>query len=60
MLLKERKWPEGVQYLPVYEAMVDDRDQWRTGFTLDGTHFSEAGYAQLAGLISPVVAELLK
>lgn len=59
-LLKGHKWPERMQYLEVYEAMVDEHDQWRTGFTLDGTHFSEAGYAHLAGLISPAVAELLK
>lgn len=60
VLLKEGKWPDGVQYLNVYPELVDDSDRWRANFTIDGTHFSEAGYAHLGGLISPVIAGLLR
>jgi lysophospholipase L1-like esterase len=59
-LLAQAKWPDRVRLLPVYEAMVDERDRWREGFTLDGTHFDTTGYAKLAELIAPVVKEMLK
>lgn len=59
-LLKEGQWPDGVQYLNVYPELVDDSDRWRANFTVDGTHFSEAGYAHLGGLILPAIAGLLR
>lgn len=58
-LITEAQWTDAVRVLPVYEAMVDDADRWRAGCTLDGTHFSPTGYAQLAALLSPVVKEML-
>jgi lysophospholipase L1-like esterase len=58
-LLLQMKWPDRVRLLAIYDAMVDERDRWREGLTLDGTHFSAAGYAKLAGLILPVAAETL-
>lgn len=59
-LLRAVKWPEQVRLLPVYETLVDDHDRWREGFTLDGTHFSDAGYAQLGEILTPVVREMLR
>lgn len=44
-------WPAGVKYVPVYEVFVDAEDQWKPGLTLDGTHFSAAGYEELAKLL---------
>lgn len=58
-ILKETKWPDRVRLLPIYESMVDENDQWKRGITLDGTHFSESGYAKLAELIVPMVKESL-
>lgn len=58
-LLAQTKWPEGVRLLPVYDAMVDEQDRWKDGLTLDGTHFSESGYAKLAEIVASVVKETL-
>lgn len=41
-------WPAGVKYVPVYDAFVDADDRWKPGLTVDGTHFSAAGYEVLA------------
>lgn len=58
-LMTEAAWPGKVRVVPVYEAMVDETDRWRAGYTLDGTHLSATGYARLAALLSPVVKEML-
>ncbi len=58
-LITKASWPDKVRIVPVYEAMVDADDRWKTGYTLDGTHFSASGYASLAALLSPVVKEML-
>jgi lysophospholipase L1-like esterase len=58
-LITKASWPDKVRVLPVYEAMVDADDRWKTGYTLDGTHFSATGYSQLAGLLAPMVKEML-
>ena len=58
-LLVQLTWPERVRVLDVYDAFVDGSGRWRRGLTLDGTHFSPAGYARLAELVSPVVKEML-
>lgn len=44
-------WPAGVKYVPVYEAFVDADDRWKPGLTVDGTHFSAAGYEELAKVL---------
>jgi lysophospholipase L1-like esterase len=58
-LLSVEKLPPNVSFLPLYSTFVDDKDRWRDGFTLDGTHFSAAGYAKLADLLAPQLKELL-
>lgn len=58
-LLSQTSWPEGVRVLQTYPALVDEQDRWRSGFTQDGTHFTAAGYAKLAELLTPVVKEML-
>ena len=58
-LMGATKWPERVHLLSVYEKLVDAEDRWREGYTLDGTHFSETGYARMAEILSPVVREML-
>lgn len=59
-VLMKRKWAGQVRVLSIYEVMVDAQDRWRDGFTLDGTHFSETGYAKLTDLVSPIVKDMLK
>jgi lysophospholipase L1-like esterase len=58
-LLMKHKWAGQVRVLSIYDAMVDGQDRWRDGYTLDGTHFSETGYAKLTDLVSPVVKDML-
>lgn len=58
-LLSQTRWPDRVRLLPVYESMIDASGEWKPGLTLDGTHFSESGYAQLAEILVPVLKELL-
>ena len=58
-LITKATWPDKVRVLPVYEAMVDADDRWKSGYTLDGTHFSASGYSRLATLLAPAVKEVL-
>jgi lysophospholipase L1-like esterase len=58
-LIIKASWPDKVRVLPVYEAMVDADDRWKSGYTLDGTHFSASGYSTLTTLLAPVVKEML-
>jgi lysophospholipase L1-like esterase len=58
-LLMQHSWPAHARVLQIHDAMVDDRGRWRAGFTLDGTHFTEAGYAKLGEVIAPVVKDML-
>ena len=58
-LLSQTSLPERVRVLETYSALVDEQDRWRDGFTQDGTHFTAAGYAKLAELLTPVVKEML-
>lgn len=53
-------WPAGVKYVPVYEVFVDAEDRWRLGLTLDGTHFSAAGYEQLAKVLQEFLPSVEK
>jgi lysophospholipase L1-like esterase len=57
-LLSRTAWPERVRLLHVHDAFVDGAGHWGKGLSLDGTHFSAAGYARLAELVSPVVKAL--
>jgi lysophospholipase L1-like esterase len=59
-LLLQHSWPAYARVLQIHDAMVDDRGRWRANYTLDGTHFSETGYAKLGELLAPVVKEMLK
>ena len=58
-LLAAEKLPPNVSFLPLYSSFADEKDQWRDGLTLDGTHFSAAGYSRLADLVAPKLTELL-
>ena len=58
-LLSQALWPEKVQVLQTYAALVDEQDRWRDSFTQDGTHFTAAGYARLKELLLPVVKEIM-
>lgn len=58
-LLAAEKLPPSMTFLPLYSSFVDEKDLWRDGLTLDGTHFSTAGYARLADLLAPKLSELL-
>lgn len=53
-------WPAGVKYVPVYEAFVDAEDRWKPGLTVDGTHFSAAGYEELAKVLGPMLPRVKK
>lgn len=46
-----------VEFLDIYPLFVDERDRWRAGMTLDGTHFSSAGYAALASALRPFIED---
>ncbi|MEM7010928.1 MAG: GDSL-type esterase/lipase family protein [Verrucomicrobiota bacterium] len=48
-LLKEER---GVNFVGLYSQFVDDEDLWLDGLTIDGTHFTAAGYARLAKILS--------
>jgi lysophospholipase L1-like esterase len=58
-LLEAEKLPPNLSVLPIYSTFVDDGDRWLTGMTLDGTHFSAAGYAKLAEILLPRIKDLL-
>jgi lysophospholipase L1-like esterase len=49
----------GIGFLDTYPLFVDEQDRWRTGATLDGTHFSPAGYGVMAAALKPVLEPLL-
>jgi lysophospholipase L1-like esterase len=46
-----------IVYLDYYSAMVDDRQGLKAGFTQDGVHPNEAGYAVMAPLAVKAIAE---
>jgi lysophospholipase L1-like esterase len=59
-LLAATAWPVGTTYVPLYESLVDPQDQWRPAYTLDGTHFSLAGYEAVAAQIGPALRQRIK
>lgn len=59
-LLAAAPWPAGVKFLPVYEVFVDAEDRWKPGLTLDGTHFSAAGYEELAKVLKEYLPSVEK
>jgi lysophospholipase L1-like esterase len=52
-LLGKAKLPTRASLVPLYASFVDEADRWKPGLTLDGTHFSGEGYAELARIIAP-------
>lgn len=48
-LLKEER---GVFFMDLYPSFVDEEDRWIAGLTIDGTHFSAAGYVRLAEMLA--------
>lgn len=52
-LLAAHTWPTSTTYLSTYSQFVNDGGDWLTGLTIDGTHYSEAGYQKLAELLTP-------
>jgi len=58
-LLAKAALPAQAQFVSTYDIFADEADHWRDGLTLDGTHFSAAGYAKLAELLAPKLKELL-
>lgn len=58
-LLAKSSLPTQATFVPTYEIFADEADAWRDGLTLDGTHFSPAGYAKLANLLAPKLKEML-
>lgn len=58
-LLEKSRLPARVSVLPLYNVFVDENDRWRDGLTLDGTHFSAAGYDRLAEILVPKLGKLL-
>jgi len=58
-LLAQTPWPSQTKLVPVYSVFVDDKDRWKPGLTLDGTHFSAEGYQVLAGLLAAPLEEAL-
>jgi lysophospholipase L1-like esterase len=48
-----------VSFLDIYPLFADEKDRWRAGLDLDGTHLSAAGYEVLAAALKPVVEPLL-
>lgn len=57
-LLAASTFPPQATWVPLYDLFVDETDQWKPGLTLDGTHFSAAGYAVLARLLAPRLKEI--
>lgn len=53
-------WSAGVKYVPVYDAFVDAEDRWKPGLTVDGTHFSAAGYEELAKVLKEYLPSVEK
>ncbi len=58
-ILTKASLPAQALFMPTYEIFADEADRWRDGLTLDGTHFSAAGYAKLAEMLAPKLKELL-
>lgn len=40
-----------VEFLPTYQAFLDEKGQMRSDFTSDGLHLTPAGYQVLAGIV---------
>lgn len=59
-LLAAAPWPAGVKYVPVYDVFVDAEDRWKPGLTVDGTHFSAAGYEELAKVLKEYLPSVEK
>jgi lysophospholipase L1-like esterase len=58
-LLAKANLPPQASLVPTFTLFTDESGRWREGLTLDGTHFSAAGYAKLAELLAPKLRELL-
>ncbi len=58
-LLAKASLPAQASFISTYDLFADEADRWREGLTLDGTHFSAAGYTKLADLLVPKLKELL-
>jgi len=52
--------PARLEVLPLYQLFTGNDDKWRAGLTLDGTHFSAAGYARLAEALVPKLKSMLE
>lgn len=57
-LLKQLDLPARVTLIDIYPEFADSSHHWKKGLTIDGTHFSEAGYEALAKTLSPVTGSL--
>ncbi len=58
-LLAQASLPAQASLVPIYDTFADEKDHWRDGLTLDGTHFSAEGYARLAAILAPRLKEIL-
>ena len=51
-LLAKVAWPRAVTLVELYPHFVTEEDRWKAGQTLDGTHFSAAGYQTLGEVLA--------
>lgn len=58
-ILEQVTWPKAVRLISLYSPFVTSDDHWKPGQTLDGTHFSAAGYQTLANLLAEPLREAL-
>ncbi|MEM9478113.1 MAG: GDSL-type esterase/lipase family protein [Verrucomicrobiota bacterium] len=58
--LAEFSGQEGVRFLDIHDAFLDESSRWKPGLTLDGTHFSREGYDVLARQLRPLIDELFR
>jgi lysophospholipase L1-like esterase len=58
-LLAQTSWPAQAKLIPLYSTFVDEKDRWKPGLTLDGTHFSAEGYRVFAGVLLGPLNEAL-
>ncbi|MEM0895814.1 MAG: GDSL-type esterase/lipase family protein [Verrucomicrobiota bacterium] len=49
----------GLQYLELHDELLDEAGQWKAGLTLDGTHFTMAGYDLFARRLRTLTREIL-
>jgi lysophospholipase L1-like esterase len=56
--LKDLKQPERLALIDIYPLFADDLHHWKSGMTIDGTHFSQQGYDHLARALKPAIDSL--